>query len=254
MYEYYHNPGYYKNISIEELEKSIALSRHQWAYTDMKIYGLPYKVMYDYIDEWELKEDETPLNLYYPFEDVPKPGYWDFETDGHYSSDEWLTICMKKTGRIIDGKEEVEFFHVPPQIQALIDEKGKPFRLWDTETAAGLQGWLYYFMVYIMPYADDIPTFSQFDMFGDTKHTEQELEERRAYYTDLIRKCKEQPELYKHGVQKRAEPLDILRAERDMIVNYDQERTDTNTRAYRIADMIKRIETYNACKKPEKAL
>ena len=109
-------------------------------------------------------------------------------------------------------------------------------------------------MAYIMPYADDIPTFSQFDMFGDTKHTEQELESRKAYYIDLIRKCKENPELYRHDIPLIMEPLELLEQEKTRIKNYDLERTDTNTRAYRIADMIKRIETYNANNKPEKAL
>lgn len=241
---------HYQDITAEEIEKEWALIKHNSAYGNKDTYALPYRIMLDLVEnesksiECENRSEYVPLNEYYPFEEVPPPGEWDFEKDGHYTDDEWLLLTMERTGRFDEqGREYVNFFVIPPQIQALIDEKGKPYRLWDLGTAAGFNTWIYFFMVFLMPYETKIQGFTMFDMYGDTKHSEQDLKERKAYYTELIERCKAMPELYKHDIQIRSNPLDILYHERDMIPNYDLEREDTNTRAYRIGEVLKLLET-----------
>ncbi len=246
---------HFKDITIEEIEKDLALMQHNEAYEQVSIYNLPYRVLLDNIERyWNEPNEEThkyvPLNPYYPFNGVPEQGEWDYKTDGHYTFDEWFTLTMRETGRTdTQGKKIVDVFVIPPQIQTLIDEKGKPFKLWDLETAAGLKGWVYYFMAYIMPYEENIPRFTVFDMYGDTKHTKQELSERKAYYMDLINQCKEQPELYKHGRQEISTPLELLEHEKKLINGYDLERTDTTTRAYRIETALQTLKQ-GACKTP----
>lgn len=194
--------------SLEELEqdlyKMVALHNHEHAYKGQVTYNLPYRVLLDYYKrriDGEKDENEVPINIYYPLPKVPEVGRWDPEQDGGYTEKQWFLVCLYHTGEFTaDGKEKCELWKIPPTIQAKIDEKGKPFRRWDLETEQGRQHWLYFFMTFIMPYKDDIPHFSVFDMFGDTKHTEQELNERIAYYMELIEKCERDPELYKHDI------------------------------------------------------
>lgn len=231
-----------KNVTIDEIQKSVALLHHKAAYKDAVLYNLPYRVMLDYW-EGEWNENDVPINPYYPFECVPDIGIWHFDTDGHYTHDEWIKIITKFTGERNDEGKPYITFEIPKEIQALIDEKGKPYRLWDLGTAAGFNTWIYFFMVFLMPYETKIQGFTMFDMYGDMKHSEQDLKERKAYYTELIERCKAMPELYKHDIQIRSNPLDILYHERDMIPNYDLEREDTNTRAYRIGEVLKLLET-----------
>ena len=241
-----------QDITAEELQKSWALHMHNTAIQDMKIYNLPYAIMLDYL-ELGIPEDEskiTYISKYYPFRECPKPGRWEWWQ--YYTSEEWLKITTQDTGkRTADGKKIVDIFVVPPQIQALIDEKGKPFRMWDLETAAGLKGWLYYFMFFIMPYAEEIPGFSCFDMFGDVQHTTKELEAKKEYYLKKIEQCKLDPTLYRHDIEKRSDPLTILYSERDKIPGYETERKDETTRAHRIESVIQLLEQYNANNKPK---
>ena len=230
-----------RNVTREEIEKQAALMIHTTACRETGIFNLPYRILIDYY-EAEQDDDIVPLNLYYPLNGVPKAGEWQFNTDGNYTPREWIKIITTPTGEYTDDGKPYVTWRIPPQIQALIDEKGKPYRLWDLETAAGLQAWAYYFMVFIMPYEDDIPHYSVFDMYGSVNHSEQDLNERKQYYMDLIARCKEQPELYKHDIQTYKHPLDILYYERDMIPNYKKACKDTSNRAYRIEQIINLLE------------
>ena len=199
-----------RNVTLEEIEKQSALMIHNTACKESEILNLPYRILIDY---YEAEQDDTivPLNLYYPLNGVPKAGEWHYDTDGNYTPDEWMKIITMPTGEYTsDGKPYVTW-RIPPQIQALIDEKGKPYRLWDLETAAGREKWLYYFMVFIMPYEEDIPHYSVFDMYGSVNHSEQDLNERKRYYMELIEKCKADPGLYKHDIARVGEyEQDIL--------------------------------------------
>ena len=215
--------------------------KHKAAYKDSRLFNMPYKVMLDYW-EGDWNENDTPLTIYYPFESVPSKGVWHFDIDGHYSKDEWARLCLQPSGDYTEDGKACLTFRIPEKIQELIDNKGKPYRLWDLETAAGKQAWLYYFGLFLMPYEDTLTGFSVFDMFGDTKHDKQELNERITYFMGLIDRCKEQPELYRHDIQIRSNPIDICYTERDKMPGFDTECKDTSTRAYRLNEVIRLLE------------
>ena len=201
----------------KDFEKRMSLMWHEVTIRDMGSYNLPYRILFNYYKN-SVDRDfmEVPINLYYPYPTIPKeykPPKWNPVSDGGYSMEEWIGLICKHTGEVTeDGKEKVTF-EVPAEIQAQIDEweaqkvkerTGQAYKhIWDLSTAAGREQWLYWFAVFILPYADDIPHFSTFDMFGDTKHTKQELEERKRYYMGLIEQCQANPEIYKHEVQRK---------------------------------------------------
>lgn len=199
----------------QDLHKKLRLMWHEAAVKEQEIYNLPYKVIFDY---YKTDRDfmEVPLNPYYPFPDIPKeykPPRWDPEADGGYTMDEWYQIIAIPTGEITeDGRTKVKF-EIPEDIQAKIkdwqaekirERMGHDYKhLWDLSTAEGLKAWLYWFGVFLVPYADDIPHWNGFNMFGDTTHTEQELEDRKRYYMDLIEQCKADPDIYKHEIARK---------------------------------------------------
>lgn len=198
----------HKTRTLEELKKDIekmhALHIHEWAHDEQTTYNLPYRVLHDYYSR-DRKDNEVQINLFYPLPEVPKEGVWDYEKDGGYTFEQWMIVRLKDTGeRTPDGKKKC-IWETPRAIQEKIAAKAKPFRKWDLETEQGRQKWFYYFMVFLMPYEDDIPHWSVFDMFGDIQHTEQELKERQRYFLALIEKAKESPELYKHDIAVKGE-------------------------------------------------
>ena len=271
---------------VADMEKSFMLTLHKQAVEEIQVYNLPYRTLIDYYKNITDRDPmEIPLNPYYPYPDIPKeykPPVWDFEKDGGYSWAEWIGLISKHTGKVDeDGKERI-VFEVPQEVQAQIDEweaektkerTGKEYtHIWNLSTAAGREQWLYYFAVFLLPYEDDIPHWSTFDMFGDTKHTQQELDERKQYYMNLIAKCQEHPEAYKHEVQRKqlsdydkydfsdwfgymwqdghnAEPphgdnaLAIMYKERDITRDYEQESAKRGSRAYRIREIIEQLES-----------
>lgn len=58
---------------------------------------------------------------------------------------------------------------------------------WDMKTDSGKEAWKKYFTLYLIPYKDVIGSWSSFDMFGDTNHTPEEIEGRKAFYMNAIR-------------------------------------------------------------------
>ena len=198
---------------LKDMEKSFSLMLHESIKKDCTKYNLPYRILLNYYKA-DRNDKEVRINPYYPYPDIPKEykaPEWHYERDGGYTSDEWLSIISKPTGEIDENGKRKCTLEIPTEIQAKINEwkaekvrertGGDYHHIWDLETEQGRQQWLYWFMVFIMPYADDIPHWTTFDMYGDTKHTEQELKERKRYYLNLIKQCTERPELYKHEVQ-----------------------------------------------------
>ena len=280
---------------LKDMEKEHNLRLHEWAIEEQTTYNLPYRVLFNY---YKSDRDfmEIPLNPYYPYPTVPKeykPPRWNPERDGGYTIDEWYSIICKPTGEIDKNGKRKRKVEIPKEIQAKIDEwqaekvrertGGEYHHIWDLETEQGRQAWLYWFMVFIMPYADDIPHWNSFDMYGDTKHTEKELTERKRYYMNLIEQCRERPELYKHEVQRKDigdydkydfddwilsgymwrddynnEPpqgdnaLEIMYKERERLKryygeNYDKfEANNRYSRCYRVEEIIKKLETERA--------
>lgn len=185
-----------------DFQKQVALDNHKHAIEWIEQYNLPYRISLDYHKN-EHDIFDVGINPFYPLPKVPIEGEWHYKTDTNYTDTEWFDMITRPTGEISqDGKTMVEIY-TPLEIQALIDEKQKPYKLWDLNTEQGKEQWLYYFAVFILPYADKIPTWSCFDVFGDNKHTQQEVEERKQYYLDLIDYCKHNPTKYQHEVQQK---------------------------------------------------
>lgn len=235
-----------KSVTLEDIKKSAALLKHKAAYNDTIILGLPYRILYEY--KAESDKDYAPLTRYYPFYEVPNKGRWDSEKDGHYTKEEWFKLCMQPNGDYTEDGKPYYSFIIPKEIQALIDKKGEPFRLWDLESEDGKQGWLYYFALFLMPYEDTLQDFTCFDVFGDNKHTQAELNERIDYYMSVIDRCNKDPSIYRHDIQIRSKPLDICYSERDKIPCFDKVCKDTTTRAYRLNNVIKLLEGKNGDK------
>lgn len=266
-------------VQIQDLIKNLRLMQHEQAIREQSTYNLPYRVLFDY---YKADRDfmEVHLSPFYPYPAIPReydPPQWDYERDLGYTQSEWVKLLF--------GKPCTGLF--PPEVQSKITEweqeqvikrMGKPYtHVWDLQSKQGQRAWFYWFMVFILPYADDIPGWNSFDLYGDTQHTEQEVKERKRYYMGLIKKCKENPDTYKHEVQrkditdydkyavhecymwrneigKEAKPpaadnaLEILYKERELQrakygERYEQESTDIHTTAYDIEKLIKEFET-----------
>lgn len=202
---------------FKDMDIKINLMWHEAAVKDQALYNLPYRILFNYYKN-SVDRDfmEVPINLYYPYPDIPKeykPPKWNPVSDGGYSMEEWIGLICKHTGEVTEDGKAITTLEVPDDIQANIDKwqaekvkerNGHEYKhIWDLSTAAGRQQWLYWFAVFILPYADDIPHFSSFDMYGDTKHIKQELEERKRYYMGLIEQCRANPDIYKHEVQRK---------------------------------------------------
>ena len=200
---------------LKDMEKEHNLRLHEWAIEEQTIYNLPYRVLFNYYKS-DRDYMEIPINPYYPYPDIPKeykPPKWNPERDGGYTYDEWIGVITHRTGEVSEDGKPIMTLEIPKEIQAKIDEwqaekvkerTGEEYKhIWDLDTEQGRQQWLYWFAIFLLPYEDDIPHWNTFDMFGDTKHTEQELKERKRYFMGLIKKCKANPDIYKHEVQRK---------------------------------------------------
>jgi len=268
------------NAQAEYLLKKAALSLHEAAINEQAIYNLPYRVLLDY-KRAEHDFMEIEINPYYPYPDIPKeykPPMWRYDKDGGYTS---LLLWL--------GTLQDDEWKEPDEIRNKIDEcqrerdrlKSEYRHVWNLTTEQGRQQWLYYFGIFLLPYAEDIPHWDSFNMFGDVNHTEQELNERKTYFTDLIKKCHANPDIYKHGIQckqlsdydkfdfddtihdgymwdsRSKEPphgkhaLDIMYRERERLQryykNYEHESKDVNTETncYKVEQIIQRLERGN---------
>lgn len=163
--------------------KGFELILHERARIERIEYNIPYRILFDYYHR-DRDPFEIPINYYYPFPGKEKActnAPTDTETDYDFSS-------------LIDNDSN---------IGADTDTDTELCCIYDLTTEQGQQAWLYWFAVYILPYEDTIPTFTAFDMYGDTEHTEAELNEHKQYYMDLISRCKRDPELYNHDIPRK---------------------------------------------------
>lgn len=201
---------------FEDMRKRHLLYCHEHARELISVYDLPYRVLFDYLKNTRdyMEVDITP---YYPYPGIPieyKPPRCHY-TDIGYTDREWLDIIVRPTGEVDEnGKEKRDIvLPLPPEVQAQIDEwqqarvkerTGKIYKhIWNLNTEQGRKQWLYWFMVFLIPYADSVPGWNAFDLYGDTEHTTEEVEERKRYYIGLIDKCRNNPKLYKHTVQRK---------------------------------------------------
>lgn len=201
---------------LREMDKRLAYMQHRHALENVSISNLPYRVC---LDEIKAINDNAWINPYYPLTEIPPLYKWQYDTDGNINEDDWMKMILQPNGDISkDGKPVLSF--VIPEVQKQGQaEKARPCKLWDMETDHGRQHWLYWFGAFIMPYADKIEQFSIFDMFGDTEHTIEDLKRQQAQYAKIIKACTKTPDLYRHGIVKKADTLDMLQNEYDILAD-----------------------------------
>lgn len=204
-----------KGVTLLEIQKQAAYINHKAALNNANTCGLPYRICLDEIKGTE--RNNVYINAYYPLKGIPPAYVWHYDTDGQLTPEQWSKLTFKPNGeRTKEGKLYYTFV-VPPIAKQGQEDKARPCKLWDIETDHGRQHWLYWFGAFIMPYADRIEQFSVFDMFGDTKHTTNDLKRQQAYYMDMIKACTKKPDLYRQGIVKQGEYLEILQNEYDIL-------------------------------------
>lgn len=168
---------------IKDCIKAFELVIHERAKIEQVIYNLPYKVMLDYLHR-ERDPFEIPLNYYYPFPGNKKP-------------------CTKAPEQ--SAEKVIDFSGViDTDSDRDIDSECEGIRcIYDVDTEQGQQAWLYHFAVYILPYADKIPNFTMFEMYGDVTATDQDLDNRKRYYMDMIQRCIDDPGIYEHKIPRK---------------------------------------------------
>lgn len=198
-----------RNKFYKDMEKKIALWHHETALKWVSELNLPYRVGLDYEKELTSRSKmQIGLSIWYPLPKIPKVAELDQNEKENYRYKElwdidngttWFRLTTEPTGETDkDGKTIVRFCDCKDEIyqqeQARIDEKARrkaeQHKPWNLETKQGLERWEKYFALYIVPYESVMPSWNSFNMFGDTKHTEKQLNERKAYYMDLIKRFK----------------------------------------------------------------
>lgn len=226
-----------QNITAEEIERDIAYMNHKAAIRMCIYTGLPYRICLDDI-KGEHKDDVS-ITPYYPLPELPPLYQWDISEGSEEQRAIWRNWFLSSKGETIRyGRQTIKI--KPRAITEPQEIKAKPCKLWDLRTEQGREHWLYWFMAFIMPYADDIPTFTMFDMFGDTGFTSEDLKAKQEYYADLINRCRKTPVLYRHGIPQKGSVLDVLRTEYTLL-------TDTGIYtelAKQIQELIQAIEAY----------
>lgn len=204
-----------KGVTLAELQKQTAYMNHKAALRDTNTCGLPYRICLDAIKDTE--SNNAFINPYYPLNGIPPAYIWHYDTDGHITPEQWHKLTFKPNGeRNNEGKPYYTFI-TPPIAKQGQEDKARPCKLWDMETDHGRQHWIYWFAAFLIPYADRIEKFSVFDMFGDTKHTTNDLRRQQDYYTEIIKACTKKPNLYRQGIVKQGEYIEILQKEYDIL-------------------------------------
>lgn len=188
----------------KKYEKLLALDRHKTAVAWVSELNLPYRVSLDY-----LKADtdimEIPIQRWYPMPQIPLIAELSKEERINkrqrelMDKGEWIGVISRYTGVKDDqGREYMEFkpcedelyLQEQAEIERKAESKAQLYYPWVLDTKEGIQAWEYLFAWRIAEYEDAIQSFDCFNMFGDTKHSEKELQERKAYYIDLIQRFK----------------------------------------------------------------
>lgn len=192
------------NKMAKDLEKSQALHNHNVACEWVTTMGLPYRVSLDW-----LKADtdimEIPLQRFYPMPQIPMVAELSQEEKTNKRKKElmdnglWFDMVTERTGEkdsndfdIVKIKpcDDEMYLQEQAEIERKAEEKAKQYYPWDLDTEQGKQTWEHLFAWRIALYEDVISTWNGFNMFGDNKHSDKELQERKAYYIDLVKRFK----------------------------------------------------------------
>lgn len=183
-----------KRKFIENADKQIAYWHHNIAVDMVNQLYLPYRVALDYTKAKQ-GDMEIHLNYWYPFPKMPVAAVLSKEETFNKRANELMSVdggkgWFKSLDRDLKCTDE-EY----QREQAAIDEKARqkalPYRPWNLDTKQGLEQWEHYFALFIAPYESVLASWNCFNMFGNTKHSEVELKERKAFYMGVIKRFKE---------------------------------------------------------------
>ncbi len=140
----------------EGLRMKLALMTHKAACEDVDVYGLPYRVLYDHYTGSE-KTDGLLL---------PAPP----KREGGHSFESLLV----PTDQVSEDGQTV--YTLKPTTEDMERERAWIRKEMVPEKLA----------VFLSRYADELETWTVFDFFGSTEHTEAEAEERREQYKKIL--------------------------------------------------------------------
>ena len=216
---------------LQDIINSLRLQQHKDSVENVTRYGLPYRVLWDREQNLTGRNVlEIDINPFYPLPRVPKQGELTADerinrVRERYSIDEWLnliTIPSETKQRIervgVDKhrfalscepvNDEIvlqEFRAEQERINRMAAERAEQYKQWDLVTEQGIQAWERLFTRFIVPYKEKIPTWKAFDFWGNTEHTAEETEQKRAYYMGLIADYENNP--HKYDTQPRYKQL-----------------------------------------------
>lgn len=166
---------------ISDMTAKYRLETHKRCIREAVTYNLPYRVLWDY---WNASHDymEIPINPWYPYPKIPKS----------------VQLPYEQRRRLNDNEKHTQ--------EAEAYEKYRPWRL---DTTDGMENWKRYFTCFIAPYADDIDTWSEFDLYGTSGHDPDEVERKRSFYRKLTQDYIEHPERYEGQRMKQINDYDL---------------------------------------------
>lgn len=178
---------------LNDIVASIRLKTHKKCVSGALEYGLPYRVLWDYYQN-DRDFMEIPINPFYPLPRVPKEGELtaterENKVRLRYSYDEWQQA-------VTDESILREYQAEEQRIHEYGLKKARRFKIWNLDTFEGVTAWKWLFTRFLVPYKNNIHTWSKFDFWGDTEHSDEETEELKEYYLDLIADFETDPEYY----------------------------------------------------------
>ena len=170
----------------EDISKRIALENHKKAKNGMDLYGIPYRVYFNYLqDRYNNPRNTVEINPCYPLPGYPverclEIGLSDFD----------LTGVEIPKGAPID--EYLTIDRLRPEVREAVDSIKTHFATWHAFDPI----WENYFSYLFTGY--DFKRFTEFDFFGTTGNCEDcDLDLIRAVYHRLQEKFEQSPTDYK---------------------------------------------------------
>lgn len=193
---------------VSDMNKQVALWEHENAVQWVVEYNLPYRVALDYNKAAYKDNEHVKINPWYPLPEMPDKAKLSkkesinkraVELQSLDNGKAWYESITRHTNNYDEnGIEICEFCDCTDdeykREQKEIDEKARlkaePYKPWRLDTQKGLEQWERYFAIYIVPYESVLPTWNSFNLFGSSKHTPQEVNERIDYYMGVIGRFK----------------------------------------------------------------
>ena len=187
------NEALYKNLPMfKNFEKEIAFRNYQTAIEWIDTYNLPFRIGYEYLKAWNIRDGYVKINPCYP-----APGY---RCDDliHLRPDE-VTPHDPSSKPNKDGSYNLCLTPINEDTRQQIKELCYKLRPWNLETAAGLKQWEFEFAHFLN--AAQLNTFTYFDWFGvksaPNEESAQKNQQRIYYWLNLQADYQMNPEAYR---------------------------------------------------------